>query len=404
MGVLDQTVEPENPTSDEALPANVRRIAHEGRTIWLVGTAHVSLESVNEVRSRIAALEPDAVCVELCQSRYDALTDPDRWKKLDIFKVFREGKALFLLANLAIGAYQRRIGKELNVEPGAELVAAAEAANASGATLALVDRDIHVTLKRTWATIGFWQKMRLLSAIMQSLIATEEISADDIEQLKAGDQLPDMMSAFTQELPEVVEPLIFERDRYMAKKIRNTPGETVVAVVGAAHVPGMVRVFEQDVDTAALEVIPPPSPLVRSLKWVIPAIIMSAFYFGWRKGQGQMLGEMVWLWVAANSVVAGVFTALAGGKLISVITSLFSSPITSLNPLLGTAMIVGPVEAWLRRPTVEDCERINDDVQSLAGVYRNPFTRVLLVAVMASLGSALGAWIGGALVVRLLAS
>ena len=385
-------------------PNNIRRVDYEGRTIWLVGTAHVSKESVIEVKGAIADLNPDAVCIELCQSRHDALTDPDRWKKLDIFKVFREGKALFLLANLAIGAYQRRIGKELGVEPGAELLAASVAARAKNIDVSLVDRDIHITLKRTWSTIGFWQKMKLLGAIMESLIVKEEISADQIEQLKTGDNLPDMMGEFARALPEVAEPLIFERDRYMVDKIRATPGDTIVAVVGAAHVPGMVENFEAEIDLAQLEEVPPPSLGLRAVKWVIPALILGAFYFGWQKGQTQMLGEMVWLWVASNSLVAALFTALAGGKLISVITSLFSSPITSLNPLLGTAMVVGPVEAWLRRPTVEDCERINDDVQSLGGIYRNPFTRVLLVAVMASLGSALGAWIGGALVVKLLAS
>ncbi len=385
-------------------PSNLRRVDYEGRTIWLLGTAHVSSESVAEVERAIAELKPDAVCIELCQSRYDALTDPDRWKKLDIFKVFREGKALFLLANLAIGAYQRRIGKELGVEPGAELLAAAVAARAENAVVSLVDRDIHITLKRTWSTIGFRQKMTLLAAIMESLVVTETVSAEQIESLKTGGDLPDMMAEFARALPEVAEPLIFERDRYMVDKIRDTPGQTIVAVVGAAHVPGMIRNFETPVDLAGLERVPPPSKWLAGLKWVIPTVIFAAFYFGWKKGEGAVLGEMVWLWVASNSLVAGLFTALAGGKVVSVITSLFSSPITSLNPLLGTAMVVGPVEAWLRRPTVEDCERISDDVQSLRGIYRNPFTRVLLVAVMASLGSALGAWIGGALVVRLLAS
>ncbi len=388
----------------DAEAKHIRKIEHDGRTIWLVGTAHVSQKSVEDVERVIHEVQPDTVCVELCQSRYNALTDPDRWKKLDIFKVFKEGKALFLLANLAIGAYQRRIGKELGVEPGAELLAGTAAAEAVGARLELVDRDIHITLKRTWATIGFWQKMTLLAAVFQSLIDNQEINAEDIEQLKEGGKLEDMMTEFTKALPEVAEPLIRERDRFMIERIRQSQGQTVVAVVGAAHLPGMISDLDTPVQLEQLTVIPPPSPWLRGLKWIIPTVILGAFYFGWQKGRGDTLQEMVWVWVAANSAVAGLFTLLAGGKIVSVITSLFSSPITSLNPLLGTAMVVGPVEAWQRKPTVEDCERINDDVQSLAGVYRNPFTRVLLVATMSSLGSAIGAWIGGALVVRLLAS
>lgn len=379
-------------------------IERDGRQFWIVGTAHVSASSVEEVKRVIDEVQPDTVCVELCQSRYEALTDASRWRKLDIFKVIREGKTLFLLANVAIGAYQRKLGKELGVTPGAELLAGAEKAREIGAQLELVDRDIHVTLKRTWGTVSFWQKMNLLGAVMESLVFREEISAEDIENLKEAGQLRDMMSEFTRVLPEVAEPLIHERDRYMVSRLREVPGQRIVAVVGAAHVPGMKQVFDDAIDRPALNVLPQPSRWVGALKWIIPAVILMAFAWGWQKGQEHTLEEMIYAWILPNSLVAGFFTAVAGGRPLSVITSLFSSPITSLNPLIGTAMVVGPVEAWARKPTVEDCERINEDVQSLRGLYRNPFTRVLLVAVAASMGSAIGAWIGMSWVLSLLAS
>ena len=163
---------------------NVEILQIGDKTIHLLGTAHVSEASIDEVNTLIEAVKPDSVCVELCQARYQALTEEDRWKKLDIFKVIREGKTLFLLANLAIGAYQRRIGKELGVKPGAELLAGASKAKEVGAELVLVDRDIHVTLKRTWGNLTFFKKMELLGAIMGSLVTKEEVNKETIEELK----------------------------------------------------------------------------------------------------------------------------------------------------------------------------------------------------------------------------
>ena len=308
------------------------------------------------------------------------------------------------MANLAIGAYQRRLGKELGVTPGAELLAGVERAGELDARLELIDRDIHITLKRTWGSVSFWQKMTLLTAIMQSMIDRDEISADDIERLKDEGQMGDMMAEFARALPAVGEPLIYERDRYMASRLQEAPGERIVAVVGAAHVPGMKLWLEKPVNRPALEQLPPPSRWLKVLKWIIPAIIAGAFVYGWKNGPEHTLEQMIFAWILPNSIAAALFTAVAGGKPLTVITSLFSSPITSLNPLVGTGMVVGPVEAWLRKPTVADCERINDDVQSFKGLYRNPFTRVLLVAVAASMGSAVGAWIGMSWVLSLLGS
>jgi len=207
----------------------------DGRTIYLVGTAHVSDKSVEEVQTVIDEVKPDTVCVELCDTRYQALTDEDRWRRLNIFDVIREGKTLLLLANLALSAYQRRLGAKLGVDPGAELLAGAKKAQEVGAKLELIDRNIQTTLKRTWSNVGFFQKVRLLSMIVGSTFSREEIDAETIEELKGQAQLSEMLSEFASYMPEVKEPLIDERDRYMMSKIRESEGDCVVAVVGAAH-------------------------------------------------------------------------------------------------------------------------------------------------------------------------
>jgi pheromone shutdown-related protein TraB len=373
----------------------------DGRTIYLLGTAHVSDKSVKEVQAVIDEVRPDTVCIELCDTRYEALTDEDRWRRLNIFDVIRQGKTLLLLANLALSAYQRRLGAKLGVDPGAELLAGAKKAEEIGAKLELIDRNIQTTLKRTWSNVGLLQKARLLSMIVGSTFSSEEIDAEAIEELKGQAQLSEMLAEFAAYMPEVKQPLIDERDRYMMSKIRESKGERVVAVVGAAHVPGMLLVQNESIDRDALDVVPPRSRWLSVLKWVIPTLIFVLFAVGWSKHEGQTLEQMLYAWVIPNAVLCGLMTAIGGGKALSVIVGFLCSPITSLNPALGAGMVVGLLEAWLRKPTVADAQRIKDDIATRGGLYRNNFTRVLLVAFMATVGSALGAWVGAAWVVWL---
>lgn len=357
------------------------------RTIYLVGTAHVSADSVREVDAVIDVVQPDTVCVELCETRYNALTDESRWRKLDVFKVIREGKTLLLLANLAVGAYQRRLGAELGVVPGAELLEAAKKAKEIGAELTLIDREIQTTLRRTWANVGFWKKSGLLAAVVGATVGGQEVDAETIENLKGRAQLSEMLAEFAKELPEVKRPLIDERDEYMISSIEEAPGKTIVAVVGAAHVPGMLENFKKPIDRAALDTQPKKKVWVSLLKWLIPAIVLAAFTYGYTKHEGQTLEAMLYAWILPNSIAAALLTLVALGRPLSIVTAFVASPITSLNPLLGAGMVVGLVEAWLRKPTVEDAENINRDVQTWRGFYKNAFTRVLVVAFMATIGS-----------------
>jgi pheromone shutdown protein TraB len=392
----------------------------DGTPIHLIGTAHVSARSVEEVREVIARVRPDVVCVELCQGRYDALTREGAFRELDVFKVVREGKGLYLLAHLALSSYQRRMGQALGVKPGAELLAAVEAAREVGARVELVDRDIHTTLKRTWANLGLWKRSQLMASLLIGFDdeapakgapaaaagpATdrpgangEPLSADDVERLKEPKALSEMLAELAHALPEVKTPLIDERDQFLMSGIEDAArgAREVVAVVGAAHVPGMRGQFGKPVDRAALARLPAPSKLWTAIKWMVPLLLVAGLIWGAFHSDNVSAKDVVMALVLPTSIGAGALTLLGGGTLASVLTAVVVAPIAAVHPLLGTGMVVGVVEAWRRKPTVIDCERLPDDIASWRGFRRNPVLRILLVAVLSGLGTMIGMWVGAA--------
>ncbi len=389
------------------LPNSVTTLEHGDTKYFVVGTAHVSQRSVDEVRQVIAEVKPDVVCVELCKPRFDALTKDSAFRELDVFKVVREGKTLYLLAHLALSSYQRRIGASLGVKPGAELLAAVKAADEHGIPVELIDRDINITLKRTWANLGLWKRSMLLSSLLVGWEGDdkgEPVSEETVENLKEPKALSEMLSELGKAVPEVKGPLVDERDRYLASKMTDAGAgkRKVVAVVGAAHVPGMTGSVGTPIDRAALEQIPPPSLLWQIIKWGIPALFVLALIWGWQRSDTTSLAEMMLAWILPTSIGAGALTLLAGGSILSVLSALVVAPIAAIHPLLGTGMVVGVVEAWRRRPSVADCERLPDDVQTLRGFWRNPVTRILLIAVASGIGTAVGFWVGVGWVASLL--
>ncbi|MCA9676271.1 MAG: TraB/GumN family protein [Kofleriaceae bacterium] len=373
----------------------------------LVGTAHVSERSVEQVREIIHRVRPEVVCVELCKGRLDALTKDSAFRDLDVFKVVREGKTLYLLAHLALASYQRRMGDALGVKPGAELLAAVEAAREVGARVELVDRDIQITLKRTWANLGLWKKSTLLASLMVGFedddeAAKKEVTAADIEKLKEPKALSELMSELARALPEVKEPLIDERDQFLiaGTEAAAQGAKDVVAVVGAAHVPGMTAWFGKPVDRERLGKPPSPGIFWTLLKWLIPVLLVAGIVWG-SFHSDRSLGSMVLAWALPVSICAAAFTALGGARLPTIVSGFLVAPLAALHPLIGTGMITGVVEAWLRKPTVKDCERLPEDIQSLRGFWRNPVTRILLVATLSGLGTMLGMWLGVYWVVKM---
>ncbi len=386
-----------------ALPESVTVLESGGTTYYLVGTAHVSDRSVDEVRAVIDEVHPDVVCVELDQGRYDALTKDSAFRDLDVFKVIREGKMLYLLAHLGLGAYQRKMGAQLGVKPGAEMLAAVDAARAKGAKVELVDRDINITLKRTWSSLGLWKRAVLLSSLVfgggdGKDGDGEEITAETVEKLKEPKALSEMLSELARALPQVKRPLIDERDAYMVGGLEAAGAagaRTVVAVVGAAHVPGMRERFGTPIDRAALARPPRPGVFWTILKWLVPILLVGLLAWGFARFDTSKLGHMAAAWIIPTSGLAALFTLVAGGRPLTILTAIVMAPICALAaPILHNAMFAGVVETWLRRPTVKDCERLATDVETLRGFWKNPVTHILIVATAASLGTSIGKWIG----------
>jgi pheromone shutdown-related protein TraB len=380
------------------LPASVTTLADGDTTYYVVGTAHVSQRSVDDVKAVIAAVDPDVVCVELCKGRHDALTKDSAFRDLDVFKVVREGKTLYLLAHLALSSYQRKLGASLGVKPGAELLAAVHAANDRGTPVELVDRDIHITLRRTWKNLGLWKRSLLVWSLFVGWGKKgEPVTEEKIEELKEHKALSEMLSELGRAVPEVKTPLLDERDRYMVSKMRDAGAgkKTVVAVVGAAHVPGMTAQLHDPVDRAALEQIPPASWIWRIGKWAVPIAFLALLVLLWsRSDDPASFAHTMLAWIVPTSAGAALFTLLGGGSPLSALAALVVAPIARIYPLVRTGIVVGIVEAWRRKPTVVDCERLQIDAQSMRGFWRNKVTRILIVATLAGLGALLGFLVG----------
>lgn len=372
---------------------NIHHLSHEDKEITLVGTAHVSRESADLVKQVIEQENPETVCIELCQSRYQSITQKKLWQDTNLIKVIREKKAFLLLANLMLASFQKKIGKKLGIQPGQEILQAIASAKEAGAQIHLADRDIRITLGRTWRLMRFWKKIKLLSQFIISMGQVEDITREEIEKLKEKDVLETLLSEIGESMPEIRSILIDERDRYLAEKIRTAPGKRIVAIVGAGHVPGIMHSWESPVSLSALEEMPSKGRLLQILKWVIPAAIIGMIVVGFFTAGAAGGAHMLKWWILANAGFAGLGAALAFAHPLTILSAVIAAPLTSLNPLIAAGWVSGLVEAFLGKPKVKDFEALPEDIVSLKGFWRNKITRILLVVVLTNLGSSLGTFV-----------
>ena len=381
---------------------NLIRLTFNEKEFVLVGTAHVSKESVRLAKAVIEEERPDTVCVELCQSRYQAIRQKDQWQDTDIIRVIREKKSFLLLSNLLLASFQKRIAKQFDVKPGEEMITAINTAESIGAQIHLADRDIRTTLSRTWRVMGFWSKIKLLFQLMLSLGQLDEIKEEDIEQMKQQDVLETLLFEVGKSLPELKAILIDERDQYLAQKIRTAPGKKVVAIVGAGHIPGIQKYWNADIDTRALEQLPAKGRSIGILKWLIPLVIVGLFVAGFFFGGKEAGTDMIVWWILANGILAGVGAIIALAHPVTILSSIIAAPLTSLNPMIAAGWVSGLVEAFSRKPKVKDLESLPEDILSVRGFWRNKVTRILLVVVFTNLGSSLGTFIAFPVILKVL--
>lgn len=387
------TQQPETP--DLELPEAVTTIDLDGRQIFLVGTAHVSRSSVNDVEQAIERLQPDTVCVELCEPRFQNLTDPDTWRRLDILQVLRSGRAHLLLSSLIMSSFQRRIADKLGVQPGAEMLAAIQGASRIGAKLELVDRRIDVTLKRAGGSLSWWTRIKILSQLLGGMMFGEDIDEAQIEELKESEHLQNALDMMAREFPPVKTALIDERDTWLAQKIREAGGQRIVAVVGAGHVPGILAQIREDHDLAPLDRVPSPGLLPRILKWTIPALVVALLVVGFVRGGADTSKENILVWVLVNGGLSAAGAAAALAHPLTILAAFLAAPLTSLNPLMAAGWVAGLVQAWVKKPTVEDLESLPADIATLKGFWTNRLTRILIVVALANVGSMIGTFVAG---------
>jgi len=363
----------------------------------LVGTAHISQKSINEVTEAIESFQPDVVAVELCQRRFDSLTKKDQWENTPVTSLLKSNNAYYLLAQTFLSSIQRKLGKDHGVQPGSEMIQAMNQAKQADLSVELVDRDIAVTLKRAWKKMGFVEKFRLLWEFLKSMVGFDEEELDelDIDELLDQDLISTMMEEFGKIAPSVTEVLIHERDQYIAEKINRVrkQGKKVVAVVGAGHMQGIKKHLTNPGFSAninQLEEVPTKRfSIVKLIGYLIPVLFVALIAYGFIVGGPEQSLRMFAYWFLINGIFSSLGTLIARGHPFSILTAFVAAPITSLNPAIAAGWVAGYVEAKMRTPLIKDFQQLSC-LEEFSDFWNNRVVRLLLVVALANVGSMIG--------------
>jgi len=387
-------------------PPDVHTLSHEGKTILLIGTAHISQESIDLVETVISQEKPDCVCIELDEKRYASLTQKKKWQSLDLKQIIKDKQLSTLMINMLMASYQKKLGGQLGVKPGAELLAAAKTATANNIPIALCDRDVRITLRRAWKSTSFFKKGYLLATLFASLFDSTEISEEKLAEMKQKDVLSDLMDEMGTALPDVKRVLIDERDIYLSEKIKEAPGERLVAVVGAGHVSGIKTVFQQNLsgELDAITAIPSVSKTWKTIGWSIPVLIIgSIFAIGMQKGMDDAWANLLY-WILANGIPTAIGGMLAFANPLTIIGAFLAAPVTSLTPIIGAGYVAAFIQVMRTPPVVKEFETVGNDMGTVKGWWKNKLLRVFLVFLFTGLGSSIGTYVGGYEIIKNLIS
>lgn len=374
------------------------RIDYHGKEIILIPTAHVSQESAKLVRETIEEEKPDSICIELDEQRYKNLKNPDAWKNTNIIDIIKQKKVTLLIANLILSSYQKNIAKKLKTKPGQEMIEGMKASEEFDINLVLADRSIQTTFMRIWRKMGFFERIKLFFSLM-SIDDDEDVSEEDLQKLIERDNLELAIEDMGKDYPQIAATLLHERDKYLAYNIKNAPGDKVIAILGAAHTPGVEEEVFKEQNIEELNKIPPKSFAGKVLPWVIPILIVVLIGLGFRQSMNTGMAQIK-SWFLFNSVLAALLTALCLPHPLSVLTAFVAAPFTSINPMLACGWFAGLVEASLKKPTVEDVNNIPEDIFSIKAWVHNKFLKALLVVILANIGSSIGTIIAGSKIIQ----
>ncbi len=376
---------------------DIARVFLDGREIILVGTAHISKESVELVTRTIREEKPDCVCVELDERRYKAISQKDRFEQLDIKNVIRKKQLTTLMANLILSSYQKKLGEKMGVLPGTELIEAAKVAEEEGIALELCDRDVRVTLLRAWRMTPLWKKGKLMASLVMSLFDDTDITEEKLQQLKKSDVISELMAELGSAMPELKKVLIDERDTFLSEKIKQAPGRKIVAVIGKGHLKGIKKALSEDRKRQIKDIssIPPLSPAWKAAGWIIPALIIgSIIIIGWNRG-AQVAGDNIVYWILANGIACAIGAMAALAHPATIATAFAAAPITSLTPVIGAGYVTAFVQAVMQPPLVREIQNASKDIGSIKGWWRNNLLKVFLAFLLPGVGSMVGTWLGG---------
>lgn len=387
MTVIDRT----------AYPPDVDVMKVGDREFILVGTAHVSQASADLVRRVIENEKPDCVCVELDPQRFKALTEKKRWENLDLKEIIRRKQLPMLLVHLMLSSYQRKLGMQLGVVPGMELLVATNVAEQNGIPIALCDRDVRITLKRAWRFTPFYKKAYLLASLVASLFDKTALTEERLNEIKRKDVLSELMNELGAAMPSLKMVLIDERDTYLSERMKASEGERVVAVVGAGHIEGIKKALLSDrgSEMDAIITIPPASRVWKIVGWAIPALIVTSLIaIGWTKGGGAAADNVLY-WTLANGIPTAIGATLALAHPFTIAAGFAAAPATSLTPVIGAGYVTAFTQAYFQPPIVRDFESVIEDMATFTGWWQNKLLKIFLAFLLPGIGSMIGTWVGG---------
>ena len=373
---------------------NIVKIDYQDKEIYLVKTAHVSKNSVEDVRQCVQDIKPDAICIELDKQRYDKLANPEKWRETDIVKIIKDKQVGFLLVNVILSSFQKRMAKSMDSTSGAEMMEGIRLAKENNIELVLADRSIKTTFSRIWNMLKLSEKSKLLAGIIESIFDDEEISEEEIMKLKEADALEAALLEVGKEFPTVKKVLVDERDQYLCQKIKTAPGKKIVAIIGAAHSIGIKNYLDTEVDTDELDKVEKKKSLGSFIKWLIPLTIIGLIAYTIFTNRDMGLSQ-IRSWIIWNGSLAALGAIVALGHPLSILTAFIMAPITSLNPLMASGFFAGLVEAYLRKPKVKDFEDLAEDTSTLKGFWKNGVTRILILVLLCNLFSSIGTFVSG---------